>query len=434
LRDSERDHLLTEIRQKDAIIETLLKQLHNPYLATPHSIDEYLKSVSPSDANNPNVLAWLNRLKSGVQIGMVGPREASEEVSSRLTHDQQYNLLAHSEVQEHEEIPTALTESLHIPLDFRPERRIQSWKGKERECEIFRHDVACEAQEISSEPGSFHSCHIFNKHTHVELTCLGFKLGNSKRLNTPEILALGLVTLEDAEQLFDIFYQYINPFIGLLDPVLLTPKSTLAQCPVLFTVICAIASRYHPRKSCIYLIAMHIAKHSAANALIQDEMKSVELCQTYILMSIYAVPEKSWDRDQSWLYTGLAISIATALRLDQTLKINSATKNEEREYLNRIRVWKFCFLLDQATAIQSRKPWMMKEDTIICHSKEWYKQSHHNLDYGVYLCGYNVLLRIIVRFHEEVLLDWSGLINLERGNLRDITMRYDGEIEIFKEE
>ncbi|SJL15625.1 uncharacterized protein ARMOST_19128 [Armillaria ostoyae] len=409
-----RDRLLTEIRQKDAIIETLLKQLHNPYLATPHSIDEYLKSVSPSDANNPNVLAWLNRLKSGVKIGMVGPREASEEVSGLLPHDQQYNLLAHSEVQEYEEIPTALTESLHVPVDFGPERRIPSRKGKEREHEIFWRDVACEAQEISSEPG--------------------FKLGNSKRLNTPEILALGLVTLEDAEQLFDIFYQYINPFIALLDPVLLTPKSTLARCPVLFTVICAIASRYHPRKSCIYPIAMHIAKYSAANALIQDEMKSVELCQTYILMSIYAIPERSWDRDQTWLYMGVAISIVTALRLDQTLKINSATENEEREYLNRIRVWKFCFLLDQATAIQSGKPWMMKEDTIICHSEEWYKQSHHNLDYDVYLCGYDVLLRIVARFREEVLLDRSGLINSERENLRDTTMRYDGEIEIFKEE
>ncbi len=52
---------------------------------------------------------------------------------------------------------------------------------------------------------------------------------------------------------------------------------------------------------------MRFAKHSAANALVQDEMKSVELCQAYILMSIYAVPERSWDRDLSWLYTGVAI-------------------------------------------------------------------------------------------------------------------------------
>ncbi|KAK0187333.1 hypothetical protein F5146DRAFT_1209911 [Armillaria mellea] len=407
----ERERLLTEIRQKDAIIETLLKQLHNPCLATPHSICEYLTSVSPSNINNPNVLAWLNRLKSGVRFGMLGPSEA---VSGQLLHDQQYNLPAHSEAQEHEEMPTSVIESSHVPVDFRLERGIPSQKGKARERKNFRRDVAWEAQVISSEPG--------------------FRLRNSEGLNTPEILALGLMTPEDAEQLFDIFYQYINPFIALLDPVLLTPKLTLTRCPVLFTVICAIASRYHPRKSSIYPTVMYFAKLSAANALVLDEMKSVELCQAYSLMSIYAVPEKSWDRDQSWLYTGLAISIATALRLNQTAKFNSATENEEREYLNRVRVWQFCFLLDQTTAIQFGKPSMMKEDTAIRHSGEWYKQSHHNLDYDVYLCGCNVLVRIVARFREEVVLDWRGLINSERGNLRDTTMRYDGEIEIFEEE
>jgi hypothetical protein len=51
---------------------------------------------------------------------------------------------------------------------------------------------------------------------------------------------------------------------------------------------------------------MHFAKHSAASAL-TDGWKSVELCQAYILMSIFAVPARRWEEDRSWLYTGLAI-------------------------------------------------------------------------------------------------------------------------------
>ena len=70
--------------------------------------------------------------------------------------------------------------------------------------------------------------------------------------------------------------------------------------------VCAVSSRYYTEKSEIYPIAMHFAKHSAANALI-DGWKSVELCQAYILMSIYAVPARRWEEDRSWLYTGLAI-------------------------------------------------------------------------------------------------------------------------------
>ena len=51
---------------------------------------------------------------------------------------------------------------------------------------------------------------------------------------------------------------------------------------------------------------MHFAKSAAAHALV-DGWKSVELCQAYILMSIYAVPARRWEEDRSWLYTGLAI-------------------------------------------------------------------------------------------------------------------------------
>ncbi|KAK0502109.1 hypothetical protein EDD18DRAFT_681233 [Armillaria luteobubalina] len=409
----EREHLLTEIRQKDAIIETLMKQLHNPYLTTSHSIDEYLKSVSSDcDANNPDLIVRFSRLKSDVQIGLGRILEASDEDSGQKRHEK-CNIPTDSKVQEHEEMPTAFIRSC-VPVGFRPEPMVTSQTEKEQEHGTFPRDVFWEVQEIASE--------------------LGLKLGDSKGHGSPEIRALGLVTVEDAEQLFDIFYKYINPFIAVFDPILLTPKSTLARCPVLFTVICAIASRYHPRKTNIYRIAMHFAKKSAANALIHDEIKSVELCQAYILMSIYTIPERSWDRDQTWLYTGLAISIAIALRLDQTPKINLATESEEREYLNRVRVWKFCFLLDQATAMQFGKPGTMKDDTSIRHSREWYQQSPYNLDYDVYLCGYNVLIHIVAKFYQKVRSDESRMLNFENGNLLDAIMSYDMEIEMFKDE
>jgi len=75
-----------------------------------------------------------------------------------------------------------------------------------------------------------------------------------------------------------------------------------------------ISSRYYVGKSEIYPIAMHFAKHSAANALI-DDWKSMELYQAYILISIYAVPVRRWKKDKSWLYTGLAIQYVSSVYL-----------------------------------------------------------------------------------------------------------------------
>lgn len=191
-----------------------------------------------------------------------------------------------------------------------------------------------------------------------------------------------------------------------------TPASTFARCPFLFTVseysavvflvclllanrilVCAVSSRYYSEKSEIYPIAMHFAKHAAANALI-DGWKSVELCQAYIIMSVWGVPAKRWEEDRSWLYTGLAIRIATDLNLHQTTGIVpsslkrpgaspstsarrsssssrvgadgkplvSQAERQEREALNRTRVWMICFNLDRSTATQFGKPITIKED------------------------------------------------------------------------
>lgn len=91
---SKREYLLAQIRQKDMIIESLLKQvrtellhdrkfgphtffdkLHNPYVATPLSIASYRMATAPSDSSNNNVLAWLDRLRISVQDagGKAGP-------------------------------------------------------------------------------------------------------------------------------------------------------------------------------------------------------------------------------------------------------------------------------------------------------------------------------------------------------------------------
>lgn len=94
---SKREYLLAQIRQKDMIIESLLKQvcckpvcfgphdtdrpdfydrqLHDPYRATPMSIASYRMATSPSNQNKKNVLDWLDRLQNSVRNagGSAGP-------------------------------------------------------------------------------------------------------------------------------------------------------------------------------------------------------------------------------------------------------------------------------------------------------------------------------------------------------------------------
>ncbi|EGO18461.1 hypothetical protein SERLADRAFT_481133 [Serpula lacrymans var. lacrymans S7.9] len=250
----------------------------------------------------------------------------------------------------------------------------------------------------------------------------------------PDILVHNLVTGSDVDKLFEIFYKHVNPFISLLDPVLHTPESTFARCPFLFTVICAVSSRYYTEKSEIYPIAMHFAKHSAANALIEG-WKSVELCQAYILMSIYSVPARRWEEDRSWLYTGLAVRIATDLNLHQVSTVQPQCEREEREILNRTRVWMICFNLDRSTATQFGKPSSVKEDYILRNSKEWYKKSQYNIKDDLHLCAYSSLLRIVGRFHDDIFSDLNTPSGLNKQiDFRSVTLTHDAHLSRYFEE
>lgn len=46
-----------------------MTKLHNPYQATPMSIESYLMATSPSDRDNRDTVEWLTRLKSSLKTG-----------------------------------------------------------------------------------------------------------------------------------------------------------------------------------------------------------------------------------------------------------------------------------------------------------------------------------------------------------------------------
>jgi hypothetical protein len=76
--------------------------------------------------------------------------------------------------------------------------------------------------------------------------------------------------------------------------------------PLIFWLVCAIASRYFSEKPDLYGDLMHYAQLAAGTALIGGQ-KTVEVCQAYILLSLYPVPAHRWEDNRSWLYLGLAI-------------------------------------------------------------------------------------------------------------------------------
>ncbi|TFK51353.1 hypothetical protein OE88DRAFT_1659301 [Heliocybe sulcata] len=435
---NKREYLLAQIRQKDAIIESLLKQLHNPYLATPLSIASYRMATSPSDKNNQDVIAWLDRLQESVRTagGKGGPaafslasRQGEEQVSDS-DDDHEESLQQPQEDDDDATAPATLPDTA-VPLGLIADLSLSN-TTKKTKSKSKTHLTAKEREEaLDDDNVGVANETYFMPGPASDLTIRATLI---EQHSPPEILVHGLVTPQDVEKLFDIFYTKINPFLSLLNPLLHTPSTTFARCPFLFTVICAISSRFYPEKSEIYAIAMHFAKSEAANALING-WKSVELCQAYLLMSYYAVPAKRWEEDRSWLYTGLAIRLATDLNLHQLPTVKSATEKAAREVLNRTRTWMICFNLDRSVATQFGKPSTIKEDYITRHCKDWYRSSPYNDKYDIHICAYSTLLRIVAEFHEAIYSDPDSPTGLNKNiDFRDITLAFDRKLEDFHAE
>ncbi|RPD54605.1 hypothetical protein L226DRAFT_547907 [Lentinus tigrinus ALCF2SS1-7] len=444
-RASKREYLLAQIRQKNAIIESLLKQIHNPYLATPMSIASYRMATSPTDQNNQNVLAWLDRLQASVQAAGASAGASAFKMDARAeghsddSDDEGQDGAAgeptergsvgqpedDEPLKDAEDRPTALPSEAvpigllaNLALDNKSKRKKKTpAKPKEGESSDDDVGVACET---FFDPGP-----AFN---------LGLRATMIESVSPPEILVHGLVTPDDVEKLFKIYFERVNVHCDVLDPVLHTPASTFARCPFLFTVVCAISSRYYTEKSDIYPIAMHFAKHAAASALLNG-WKSVELSQAYILMSLYGVPARRWEEDRNWLYTGLAIRIATDLNLHVVSNVKPKTEKQEREMVNQTRVWLLCFNLDRSTSAQFGKPSTIKEDYTIRHSNDWYKSSRMNSALNIGTSAYAQMLRVVSRFHEAVYSDPESPTGLNQNlDFRSVILDYDSQLTQYFEE
>nr|GAT47127.1 predicted protein [Mycena chlorophos] len=445
-------YLMEQIRQKDEMIETLLKQLHNPYTATPLAIASFERALGPSDRNDVDVVTWLSQMQaSGAAPGTAVGGAASDSPANNNdvmlpTSNPDHVRVSVGTVSSGLPDPTApvgvianlsLTAGATAVNSPGPStaRRVPANAASDRDA-----GGNTDSHDASTGDSGVANAMYFKPGPATDLK-LRAKLIERHTASLPELILHGIVTTEDVEGLFEIFHAQINPFVGLLDSSLHTPESTFARCPFLHTVVCAIASRYSPEKAKIYPLAMHFAKQSAASAVI-DGWKSVELCQAFVLLALYAspTPSDSWEEDRAWVFAGLALRLATDLGLDKARVVGGAQEDgegddeeRERESLNRTRTWIVCCLLDRSMAIQFGRSETVKEEDIAAHGvEEWYSASPQNSSYDVHLCAYTQLVRLTSRFRDEIVadpagLDWRGYEAL-LGGLKEEWVRRTGQI------
>ncbi|KIP09516.1 hypothetical protein PHLGIDRAFT_317160 [Phlebiopsis gigantea 11061_1 CR5-6] len=206
----------------------------------------------------------------------------------------------------------------------------------------------------------------------------------------PLILRSGIINSEEVTDLFNIYFERINPFFTLLDGELHCPQRLIWKNTLLFTVICACAARHYNRRG-LWSLAIDIAKHAAAETLICGP-QDVETVQALLILAVYPVPKKTWLEDKSCLFMGAAIRMAQEIGLDKP-----PTGPDSRENLNSVRTWLNTFCVDGSHATQFGKTPIVKFDDYIVRkfARTWYT-SLDSSPYDIGLCAYaEVLVRMM---------------------------------------
>ncbi|KAG5721547.1 Protein priB [Termitomyces sp. T112] len=435
-------HLLAQIKQKDAIIECLLQQFHNPSIVTPLLAVSNQISTPRSGQNKENIMEWRDRIQTSIpSASRKGEIETSQGIGRNAEGDdsdikinrREQSVIAPDNDNQVVSCDDTEQKSLSLPdsspLGLIAKLSLNNTKSVKKDPKKI-----ATVEEIISEGDDVGVANVayFMPGPAPDLNISATSI---ERHNLPQILVHGVVTPEDVDDLFKIFFSFVNPFVSILDPYLHTPVSTFQKSPSLFTVVCAVSSRYS-KKPEIYPIAMHFARNTVTNAL-NHERKSVELCQAYILMGLYSVPGRRWEENTSWLYTGIAISIATDLNLHQVSTLDLQNEKQGREMLNRIRTWLICYTVDRWSAIQLGKPWSIKEDNLMLDTEEWYKKGKYNHPYDVHQCAYSGLVRMTVKVHDEISIGSSspnGFNKMVDFRVCSVVFQYDAQLRRYQEE
>ncbi|KAG8694301.1 hypothetical protein FRC08_008576, partial [Ceratobasidium sp. 394] len=331
---NKRELLMRELANKDQIIDSLLRQIHNPAMRTPINLPPNvpIPQQSPNAPERPpdkDVLAWIESIRQNrpptptgsIDTGAVHhqrsqseplppppPTEPDEDAvsfggSASHVRDQRTTDEPRTPVELRQD-SADLDDTLHsippaaAPVGFIAKLALSTNRAKRGSDAGMTGDAEEEDKWVGVGNMTYFEA---GPSADPELRRIIIE-----RQMPPEILTHGIIKPAEVEVLFKIFFEQLNPFVAILDPSMHTPAFVFGRCPFLFTAICAISSRYYRKRPELYTIAMHFAKQSAATALI-DGWKSVELVQAYILMSVYPVPARRWEEDRTWLYLGLAI-------------------------------------------------------------------------------------------------------------------------------
>ncbi|PYI07542.1 hypothetical protein BO78DRAFT_396400 [Aspergillus sclerotiicarbonarius CBS 121057] len=150
----------------------------------------------------------------------------------------------------------------------------------------------------------------------------------SEPLGEEDIVARGIVSESEWDDLYDFFYENCRTVVGFMDDQIYQPKGLVRQHPLMSTVICAIAARaIRPEKYPAYLAeADELVKNTFVGAT-----PDIQAVRAIMLLSALAGRTRLW---------GYAASLAAELGLNTAaLQLGEDDTEHTSSLVERARTW-----------------------------------------------------------------------------------------------
>jgi len=181
----------------------------------------------------------------------------------------------------------------------------------------------------------------------------------------PHVVEKGLVTEEEARELFNIFFSGCQQFVPLFDPSYDTYEGLAERSPWTFDAILAIAAKIRSGNGPLgetFYKALEEAQDIARSSLFGRVVKK-EAVQGMLLLA-------AWSTN-GWLPSGHALRMALDLGLDHALttladkSTKSRPKEEQRDFVTAARTWLCIYWFDHQSSMATGRPVLFRDEGVI---------------------------------------------------------------------
>ena len=196
----------------------------------------------------------------------------------------------------------------------------------------------------------------------------------------------GLLSVAQASRLIDSFYASFGTFMHIFDPTLSTITYIRKHSAFLLTVICALAAEFEPSTDADVQaesagLALSLRRHyeGMITWITSGDYKNVEMAQAFFLLASYRPMSESATSDQTWLFLGTAIRIATELGCNLvcysygTTGVSEGKEHYQRQLRNTERLWINLWNLEKTLASQTGQRMHLADEGVIATCSRWHR-------------------------------------------------------------